>query len=125
MTEYELSDLLLNNSAIMYMDGAAFMTLLSAYIIVVHLVGRTLTKFQITFINATFIGLATSSAFGWLVLTNRSSALLEDLAAQNPDSALVGVSDYEGVTIYFAFRTLVVLGALIYMWKIRRGGASE
>jgi hypothetical protein len=37
MTEYELSDLILSNSTIMYIEGAAFMTLLSAYIVVVHL----------------------------------------------------------------------------------------
>ena len=63
MTEYELSDLLLSNSSLMYMDGAAFMTLISAYILIVHLVGRTLTKFQLIFINFTFIGLALSSIF--------------------------------------------------------------
>jgi hypothetical protein len=126
MTEYELSDLLLSNSATMYMDGAAFMTLLSAYIVVIHLVGRSLTKFQIVFINFTFLGLAISSALGWLVLTGSRAALLEDLVVRNPNSAfVVEYSDTGTIIIYFVFRLLVTIGALIYMWQIRRSGASE
>jgi hypothetical protein len=125
MTEYELSELILNNSSIMYMDGAAFMTLLSAYIIVVHLVGRTLTKFQIMFINVTFVGLAISSVLGWLVLMNRSTALVEEMAERNPDSALVGGGGPEGAIIYFAFRSLIILGALVYMWQIRRSSVLK
>ncbi|MEH6550673.1 MAG: hypothetical protein V7744_11865 [Pseudomonadales bacterium] len=124
MTEYEIADLILSNSAMMYMDGAAFMTLLSAYIVVVHLVGRSLTKFQLIFINFTFVGLATSSALGWLVLSDRSSALLQELAQQNPSSALVDIDGGEGLIVYFVFRSLVILGALIYMWQLRRSNVS-
>jgi len=109
----------------MYMDGAAFMTLLSAYIIVVHLVGRTLTKFQIAFINFTFIGLAISSMLGWLSFMGRISALLEDLAELNSNSAFMVEGGSEATIIYFTFRTLVVLGAIIYMFQIRRSNDSK
>ena len=125
MTEYEISDLLLTNTSIMYMDGAAFMTFLSAYIIVVHLVGRTLTRFQITFINFTFIGLAISSVLGWLSLMNRTSGLLKDLAELNSNSEFMVDAGAEATVIYFTFRTLVILGAMIYMWQIRRSDESK
>ena len=125
MTEYEISDLLLTNTSIMYMDGAAFMTFLSAYIIVVHLMGRTLTRFQITFINFTFIGLAISSVLGWLSLMNRTSGLLKDLAELNSNSAFMVDAGAGATVIYFTFRTLVILGALIYMWQIRRSDESK
>jgi hypothetical protein len=125
MTEYEISDLLLSNTSIMYMDGAAFMTLLSAYIIVVHLVGRTLTKFQIAFINFTFIGLAISSMLGWFSLMGRTSALLKNLAELNSNNAFMVEAGSEATVIYFTFRTLVVLGAIIYMWQIRRSDESK
>ncbi|RLA42781.1 MAG: hypothetical protein DRQ97_13570 [Gammaproteobacteria bacterium] len=125
MTEYEISDLLQSSTSIMYMDGAAFMTLLSAYIIVVHLVGRTLTKFQIAFINFTFIGLAISSMLGWLSFMGRISALLEDLAELNSNSAFMVEGGSEATIIYFTFRTLVVLGAIIYMFQIRRSNDSK
>ena len=128
MTEYELSDLLLNNSSLMYMDGAAFMTLLSAYIVIVHLVGRTLSKFQLVFINFTFIGLALSSVFGWLVLSNRGDAILAELAIIDTASPfLVQREDIGsiGLFVYFAFRSLVLVGALIYMWQVRRSGVQE
>lgn len=125
MTEYELSDLLLSNSSLMYMDGAAFMTLLSAYIVIVHLVGRTLTKFQLTFINFTFIGLAMSSVFGWLVLSNRGDAVLAELAKINNASPFLVQGEEVGsvgLLVYFGFRSLVIVGALIYMWQVRRSG---
>ena len=128
MTEYELSDLMLSNTSVMYMDGAAFMTLLSAYIVIVHLVGRTLTKFQLFFINATFIGLALSSVFGWLVLSSRGDALLAELARINSASPLLVQAEKigsTGVLVYFSFRSLVLVGALIYMWQVRRSGAPD
>ncbi len=128
MTEYELSDLVLNNIAVMYMDGAAFMTLLSAYILIVHLVGCTLTKFQLFFVNFTFIGLALSSVFGWLTLSARGSALLAELAEIDPASPFLVQDEQMGSTgllVYFSFRSLVIVGALIYMWQIRRSGVSE
>jgi hypothetical protein len=128
MTEYEVSDLLLGNSSVMYMDGAAFMTLLSAYIVIVHLVGRTLTRFQIIFINFTFIGLALSSVFGWLVLSNRSDVLLAELARVNSASPLVIQGEEMGsvaVFVYFTFRSLVLVGALIYMWQVRKSVAEN
>lgn len=124
MTEYEISDLLLTNISIMYMDGAAFMTLLSAYIVVVHLVGRTLTRFQITFINFTFIGLAISSVMGSLTLMNQTFDLRDELAELNSNSALMADVGSEAAVVNFTFRTLVVLGAVIYMWQIRRSGES-
>lgn len=126
MTEYELSDLLLNNSALMYMDGAAFMTLLSAYIVIVHLVGRSLTRFQLTFINFTFIGLAISSVFGWLVLANRGDAVLAELEKIDRASPFLLQGEEVGsvgLFVYFAFRSLVIVGALLYMWQVRRSAA--
>ena len=128
MTEYELSDLVLSNIAVMYMDGAAFMTLLSAYILIVHLVGRTLTKFQLFFVNFTFIGLALSSIFGWLALSSRGGALLGELARIDSASPFLVQGEETGSTgllVYFSFRSLVIVGALIYMWQMRRSGASE
>jgi hypothetical protein len=126
MTEYEISDLILSNNAIMYMDGAAFMTLLSAYILVVHLVGRSLSKFQIIFINFTFIGLAASSVVGWVVLSDRSSALIANLVEQNASNPLAEIGGgEEGIIIYFVFRSLVILGALIYMWQVRKNGVPQ
>ena len=128
MTEYELSDLVLSNIAVMYMDGAAFMTLLSAYILIVHLVGRTLTKFQLFFVNFTFIGLALSSVFGWLALSSRGGALLAELARIDSASPFLVQGEETGSTgllVYFSFRSLVIVGALIYMWQMRRSGASE
>jgi len=121
MTEYELSDLILNNTVLMYMDGAAFMTLLSAYIVIVHLVGRTLTRFQISFINFTFIGLATSSTLGWFAHGNRGSDLINQLIEISQNSPVASEAS-AGIVIYGIFRALVIIGALIYMWQIRRSG---
>lgn len=126
MTEYELSELMLSNTSVMYMDGAAFMTLLSAYIVIVHLVGGTLTKFQLFFINFTFIGLALGSIFGWLALSGRGDALLAELARINSASPFLVQGEQlgsAGMLVYFSFRSLVMVGALIYMWQVRRSGA--
>jgi len=128
MREYELSDLLLSNHSLMYMDGAAFMTLLSAYIVIVHLVGRALTKFQLAFVNFTFIGLALSSVFGWLVLSNRADAILVQLAKIDSASPFLVHGEEmasAGMFVYFAFRSLVIIGALIYMWQVRRSGVPK
>lgn len=125
MTEYEISDLLLTNISIMYTDGATFMTLLSAYIVVVHLVGRILTRFQITFINFTFIGLATSNVMASLSLMNHTFDLEDELTELNSNSALIADVGSEFAVVNITFRTLVVLGAVIYMWQIRRSGESR
>ena len=128
MTEYELSDLLIGNSSLMYMDAAAFMTFLSAYIVIVHLIGRTLTKFQLVFINFTFIGLALGSVFGWLVLINRGDAILAELSRIDSSSPFLVQGEEMGATgmlVYFSFRSLVIVGALIYMWQMRRSGVTE
>ena len=89
---------------------------------------RTLSKFQLFFINFTFIGLALSSVFGWLVLSNRGDAILAELAKIDSTSPFLMQGTEVGSTgllVYFSFRSLVIVGALIYMWQVRRSGVSD
>ena len=125
MSEYELADLAASNVANMYLDVAAFFTLFSAYIVMSYVTGDKLTRFQVWFINITFLGLATINFFSMVSLLNRQMQLKELLRSAN--FALDQLSQLSQATVYayILFRVLLVIGCLVFMWQIRRGHATK
>ena len=125
MSEYELADLAASNIANMYVDVAAFFTLISAYIVMSYLTGDKITRFQAWFINITFMGLATINFLSMVSLLKSQKQLSELLRSAN--SALDQVSQFSQATVYayIAFRLLVVIGCLVFMWQVRHGHATK
>jgi hypothetical protein len=77
MTEYELADLAASNVSNMYLDAATFFTLFSAYVVMSYLIGSKLSRFQVWFINITFLGLAITNTLSMVFLLNRQIQINE------------------------------------------------
>ena len=123
MNDYELSDLIATNVGNMYMDSAGFFTLFSAYIVMTYLIGDKLTRFQVSFINAVFLGLMASSMISVVNLINKNVILLNQLHEIDPQ--LHPAADYGELSAFafVGFRVLVVIGCFIFMWQVRNGNS--
>jgi len=98
----------------MLSEEAVFYTQISAYLIVVYLVGAKLTRLQISLVNFLFIVATVFGIFGVVSFTSQIARLVE----------LSGVTVGYDVTdnsefVLILFRSLLLVGSLVFMWEVR------
>lgn len=119
MTEYEIADLISSVSSNMIAGQALFLTFLSGYLVVAYSVGRSLTTYQVSFINLVFI------LFGAISLISQTSQFgmvfrYSDMLAQmGPvDSSTKNTREFARALV-ISVRVVLIVGALIFMWQVR------
>lgn len=116
MTEVEavtLTQSLMANASSSY---AVFLTLVSGYLLVAHLAGKTLTRAQLTIITALY-GLAVGyTILIWFGLS-QTSMHYQGIAAELRGT--LNYSDERGVVFGMVLNVAIALAPLKYMWDVR------
>jgi len=119
MTEYEIADLLNGVNSNIVAGQAVFLTVLSAYLVVAYSVGKSLTTYQVSFINFAFILMM-------FIGFNAQADLLETAYAYGYELDSLrtgpGAMDTTAEVVKIAFlmiRAVLVIGALVFMWQVR------
>lgn len=116
MTEYEAWEVLNGLVANLMQQQALFVGAFTAYVVAAHLVGRTLTTFQVSFISTVFILLSVLGVRSQLWFMSNIDFISNEL------SGIARTSGEGGWFIAWGFvlvRFFLILGALFYMWQIR------
>ncbi len=120
MTEYEMAELVNAGAALLMTGTGIYFAQLSSYLIVAWLIGEKLTRFQVGFLNTLFVLLSFSGMANFVTILSKNFTLIDELRGMG--SITVASSSTQSgtvVTIYIAFRFLVVLAALLFMWQVR------
>ncbi len=119
MTEYEIADLLNGINSNITAGQAVFLTTLSAYLVVAYSVGKSLTAYQVGFINFAFILMM-------FVGFNAQAELLETAYSYGYqlDSLRTGPGAMDTTAevvkiVFMMMRAVLVIGALVFMWQVR------
>jgi hypothetical protein len=117
MTAYEASDLLNGAVGNLIAGQALFITIVSAYLVVAYTVGKKLTKYQVWFINFTFILLAFLGIQG----TSNVLLLAFEYGSLRPEPGGTFQAEMAeiGKWITISVRGLITAGALIFMWQVK------
>ena len=117
MSEAELWELILISQGNMGSVLAVFLSLVSAYLIVAYLVGKTLTKVQYLTVNILFSVAGLTSAIVGYAFLSRAAFLLQftDPKYRAPASAFIPFTPY----ITSALFILGILAALKFMSDVR------
>ena len=120
MSEYELYEIIVGYTGNLEQSMAVLISLLSAYLVLAYAIGQNLTRFQVLFISicftAVYIGVLQAQAY-YLDETLQLSERLESISEHR--SIAEGTGELSMV-IFIAVRVLFLLGALYFMWNVRR-----
>lgn len=125
LTLYEVSDIINGLNSNVIASQAVFLTIVSAYLVVAYSVGRDLTKYQAGFISLVFLMLMIVDYFA-------TSSLMQDvyefhevklhlLGQEAPNETLNDTVAW----IFTSIRVVISLGALIFMWQVRRSEKAD
>ncbi len=124
MTEYELGELINGVSSNIIGGQALFLTALSAYMVVAYSVGKSLTIYQVVFINTVFLLVMIVGIQGQWSQMEMVFGYSDQLRNLRGD----GGSFYEikGAvgTVFVGIRAIIAVGALIFMWQVRHPKAG-
>lgn len=123
MTLYEVGDLINSTSSNVIAAQAIFYTTITAYLVVAYSVGKSLTTYQVAFINLAFLIAMTTGVMG--VFANASliaeyNSIRQGLIEQRVPE----VFDRAWVITSAAVRVVMILGALVFMWQVRHPKAA-
>lgn len=117
MTEYELIDSLNSTMSLWLSSFMAYVSFLSAYLIVAYLVGKELTRPQAMIISTLFCFSAGLTLFAIWGVGGRIGFTVQALNAANPNYPItIGPGYREALFICCA---LGVLASLKFMWDVR------
>jgi heme/copper-type cytochrome/quinol oxidase subunit 2 len=119
MTEYELIDVLNSTLGLLISTIVAYVSFVSAYLLVAYVVGRNLSKQQTTIVSTLFMfgaGLTIIALWG---LSTRVGFTVQALYAENPDYPVYFPKKYREALVICCLLGLVA--SLQFMWKIRQG----
>ena len=123
MTEYEIADLISSGVGNIYASQGLFVSLVSAYVVMAYATGRNLTTYQVAFLNLLFLVLSITGLYLFAnIITemehyNRLLAEARGLYSPMGDNQAV---DRSLVYVSIATRLIIVLGAVGFMWSVRR-----
>ena len=124
MTEYELSNLMLTNFIANSVPAiATFMVVIGAYLMVAWLIGRQLTRSQVTLINALFVVFSLLTILSWFTRFEMAFYYQSELLLLNPDTP-VFLEQHTAIGAIIVFM-LFIIGALKFMWDIRHPGTDD
>ena len=121
MNEYEAAEVL--NGVINNALGAqaVFFTALSAYLAVAFTVGKQLSKFQVVFVNTVFLLLYVNMSLTQHSLFQASTYYIQvvDAVRSGTVDPVPNISEVTQTFTFLAIRSLLLLGALSFMWSVR------
>ena len=118
MTLYEVGDLINSTGSNIIAAQAIFFTTISAYLVVAYSVGKSLTTYQVVFVNVAFLISMSTGVMG--VVANASliaeyNSIRQGLIGQKIPEVL----DTAWIITFIAIRAVLILGALVFMWQVR------
>ena len=117
MTEYELIDTLNSTLGLLISSVVAYVSFVSAYLIVAYMAGQNLTKQQTTIVSVLFIWGAGLTIFALWGLSTRIGVTAQALYAANPNYPVSFGNGYREALVICC--TLGLVASLQFMWKIR------
>jgi len=119
MTEYEILDLVANNSEFLLSSFSVYLSLISAYLAVGYFVGEKLSSPQFYSLNLLFVYGAAGQTLAQFSTNRQTAELFKRLSELRP------LTEYESEyiqngNIWVAAMGVGVVAALIYMWSVRR-----
>jgi len=119
MPEYEILDLINGVNSNIMAGQAIFLTTLSAYLLVAYSVGKSLTTYQVGFINLTFLLMMYVGFYAQVAQLGIVFDLHERLALIAPSAKSSGATGDAVRVIFAALRLVLVSGSVLFMWQIR------
>ena len=121
MTEYELGELLHNNYEGLWQGAQMYFTLVSAYLIVVYLIGFRLSRVQISIITGLYLvwmaGVILAQHATSLQTMHVSNELLAQGSSLLPQAAYT--ESQAGVFSFLVVQVLGIAASLWFMWSVR------
>jgi hypothetical protein len=118
MPEYELIDLLNSTMSLLLSSFVAYISFVSAYLIVAYLAGRNLTQQQAIVVSVLFLFGAGLVIFALWGVGTRIGATVETLNATYPDYPVAFGAGYREAMVFCC--TLGLFASLKFMWDIRQ-----
>ena len=119
MTLYEVGDLINSTSSNIIAAQAVFFSIITAYLVVAYSVGKSLTTYQVAFINLAFLFATATGVMGVAAnvsLISEYNSIRQGIIEQQ---TLPEIFDTAWVISFTGIRAILVLGAIIFMWQIR------
>ena len=121
MTEYEIADLMATYASNLIQGQAVFITIFTAYMVVAYTAGNQLTRFQITFITISFVFFVILASQGGKFSLEQVFFYADQLSEMRGDQGLSDdAAKTAGEVLFYGVRFLLVLGAIVFMWQVRR-----
>ena len=118
MTEYELVDALNSTMGLLSSNLVAYVSFVSAYLIVAYMAGQKLTRQQTAIVSVLFIYGAGLTIFALWGLSTRVGFTANALYAANPDYPVAFGTGYREALVICC--SLGLIASLQFMWKIRQ-----
>ena len=94
-----------------------FVSILSAYLIVAYIAGRTLTKAQVILVNVSFGVFVTFGIFGMFGFSRTATELMTLALDASTQRKAIGITIVPELTMIIF--PILVLGSYKFMWDIR------
>ncbi len=123
MTEYEISDLMNGIASNIIQGQAVFLTTLTAYLVVAYSVGAKLTRYQVSFVNFTYILFGVVGIQAQLYNMDQVyewGAQLYELRGGAPTA-----TDQFSRWVFISIRLIMIVGSLIFMCQVRHPKTTE
>ena len=122
MSEAEIVGAIQGAMGVIHSNREFALTILTGYLLIIHFVGKDLTRFQIMFASAVY-----SLFYLHRVMENYGTGVVQEsyrqmLVEQFPDFAeKLNISRHSNLTneIELALSLLIFFGSLIFMWSVR------
>ena len=118
MTEYELIDSLNSTMGLLLSSLVAYVSFVSAYLIVAYVVGQNLSRQQTTIVSILFLFGAGLTIFALWGLSTRIGFTVQALYSVNPNYPVSFGNGYREALVICC--SLGLIASLQFMWKIRQ-----
>ena len=121
MTEYELTDSMQSVISNIWAAEAIFLTVLSAYVLVAFTAGSRLSSYQYVFVSTVFLLTVFTNSLNTQELMSQAlhfGSQLQEYSSYYVDSFESEFARFS-IWLVYGLRTLLTIGALIFMWSVR------
>jgi hypothetical protein len=121
MNEYEAAEILNGVVANTLSAQAMFFTALSAYLAVAYSVGKQLSRYQVLFVNVLFILIFVNQSANQYGLFQAAVHYVDvvETARSSAIDPIPNISRNVNALMFLSIRSLLLLGALLFMWSVR------
>lgn len=118
MTEYEILDLISNDSEQMAIQFSIYLSVMSGYLLVAYFAGEKLTTVQVLILSGLFLFATVAEVWGFHLTLSHIGELLAKKAELGPLSAYEEGIDDNGYPWAIAM-SIGIIAALYFMWSVR------